>query len=187
VLELYSLVFRNFRGIYTLSQWALYAALGIAVGLSALSLIPTWSQQPEQYPVLSYFLLMERGIAFSLVLFLLLIVAFLVWFPVPLRRNTVVHCVIFCVFFMSSTGSLLYRNLIGEHVHRTMSNVLLLVSFCCVLGWLTLLNRKGEVVPSGLRYQWKPQDEQRLIGQLDALNRALSRSAPSGSGERVHS
>jgi len=176
VLELYSLVFRDYRGIYSLSQWALYAALAISLILSAVSLAATWNQQPEHYPILANIFLIERGVASSLVLFLLLIVAFLTWFPVPLSRNMVVHCVMFCVYFLSTSGSHLYRSLQGEQVQRAVSDVLLGVSLLCVTGWLTLLNRRGEEVPSGLRYQWKPADEQRLIGQLDALNRALSRS-----------
>jgi hypothetical protein len=40
----------------------------------------------------------ERGVVFSLVIFLLLILLFLSIYPVSLSRNILVHCVVYTVF-----------------------------------------------------------------------------------------
>src|SRR6266566_2525561 len=40
VLELYSLVLKNYTGIYSLGRWALYGALSFSVIISVLTLIP---------------------------------------------------------------------------------------------------------------------------------------------------
>ena len=87
VLELYSLVLQNHKGIASLGRWTVLAGLTIAVVLSSITLPSELSHSAEKYAILRCFFLANRGVDASLVLFLLFITAFLAWFPVPLNRN----------------------------------------------------------------------------------------------------
>jgi hypothetical protein len=46
----------------------------------------------------------------------------------------------------------------------------------CQLFWLFALGRQGEQKRVVVGHHWKPSDEQRLLGQLEAINASLLRS-----------
>jgi hypothetical protein len=177
VLELYSLVFQNYRGIYSLGRWTVFAALVLSVVASVLSFMPTWGRSARLKISLEYFITIDRAICFSLVIFLLLIVAFLAWYPVPLSRNLIIHAIVYAVFFTSSTMGFLILNLAGYGIHRLVSPFLVGLTAVCFLTWLVLLSRGGEVKTAVLRSDWAPSDEKRLIEQLNTLNSTLIRVA----------
>ena len=175
VLELYSLALRNHPGIASLSRWTLSAALVISVVISAVTLQVDLSRPSGRYRLLVYYSVMERGLTFSLVLFLLLITVFLIWCPVSIRRNVVVHASIYSVYFLSITLALLIRNVAGYQTTRVISAVLLLVDLVCFSLWIAVLNRRGEERLLVVRRRWQHEDEERLVKQLDALNDMLLR------------
>lgn len=177
VLELFSLIFKEFPGIYTLSRWVLAGGLTLGVALSAASLTATSGPASAKYPVLRYYTLVERGVESSLLIFLLILMAFLAWYPVPLRRNTLAHSMVYCVFFISSTAVLLVRNMVGAEVYAMVSTGVLAISAVCALAWLVLFTREGEMRKASLRNYIRPGDAARAMEQLSALNRSLSRSA----------
>jgi hypothetical protein len=176
VLELYSLALRNHPGIASLSRWTLSAALVVSVVISAVTLRVDLSRPSGRYRLLVYYSVMERGLTFSLVLFLLLITVFLVWYPVSIRRNVVVHASVYSVYFLSMTMALLIRNVAGyQETTRAISAVLLLVDLVCFSLWIAVLNRRGEERLLVVRRRWRHEDEERLVKQLDALNDMLLR------------
>ncbi len=177
VLELYSLVLRNHRGIASLSRWTLMAGLALSIAISFFTLLPDLQQIEGPYPVLLYYSVVERGIISSLVVFLVLILAFLVWYPVPLSRNLLVHAVVYCVYFLSSTLTLFIRHMAGFATTRTVSTILIGLTTLCLVAWIAFLHRAGEVRTVVLGHRWRPEDEERLVEQLDAINSVLLRSA----------
>jgi len=78
VLEIFSLVLRNYPGIASLGRWMLTAGLVIAIGLSGLSLQADFANPNEGIRQVLYFTAIERGVMTSLAIFLLLNTAFLV-------------------------------------------------------------------------------------------------------------
>ncbi len=176
VFELCTLVLRSYTGIYTLGRWVLYSALSISVMVTALSLTPAVSGSSERSPILIYFVTIERGIVFSLVLYLLLMVAFMTYYPIPINRNTLIYFVVYSVFFLSKTVVLLLREALGLLSSQTFSTVLLGIYTACVLAWLFLLDRDGVATVSVFRYRWGAPEEKRLVEQLDELNSTLLRS-----------
>ena len=177
VLELYSLVLGNYTGIASLGRWALIVALVISVFVSGISLLPDLSNPAEKYPKLLPFLVIERGVVSSLAIFLLLISAFVVWYPVPLNRNTLIHCIVFSVYFLSSTMGFLIRNVTGHQVTPGVNLAVVITALVTLLMWIAFLNRAGEARTVLLRYQWRAEDEERLVGQLNAINSTLLRAA----------
>jgi hypothetical protein len=176
VLELYSLVFRDYKGIASLSRWAIVVGLVIAIVVSSFTLPTDLSNPSEQFPILRYFFAIERGVTSSLVIFLLSISAFLVWFPVPLRRNVVLHSMVYALYFMTTALALLLRNVRGNAVVNAVNVTILCLDLVCLGLWIVFLNRAGESRPATVRHPWSPQQEKFLMEQLAAINSTIMRS-----------
>jgi hypothetical protein len=88
----------------------------------------------------------------------------------------VVYCAGYCVYFISATMGLFVRTIAGEAVTRVTSTVLHGVAVACAITWVLLLNAQGEAKRSPVRRHMAAPDEDRLVGQLDAINRSLLRS-----------
>lgn len=175
VLELYSLVLQNYAGIYSLGRWALYGALAFSVTVSILTLIPSWGN--ERFRLLFWCTTVERGVVFSLVIFLLLILSFLSRYPVALTRNIIVHCIVYTIFFMGVSMTILIRNVVGHELMRELNEVVMVLSAACYLVWIFAITGKGESRIVTLRHNWTVSDERRLIHQLDNINATLLRAA----------
>ncbi|MGE5645118.1 MAG: hypothetical protein ACM336_04940 [Acidobacteriota bacterium] len=178
VLELYGLVFQKYKGIASLGRWAIFAGLGIALAISSLMLSADLSNSgAETSHILLYVAAAHRGVASSLVIFLLLITAFLSWYPVPLSRNVVVHSIAYAVYFLSATVSLLIRNVSGGSL-VIMTNIgLSIMTILCLGVWIVFLNREGEALTVKVGQHWQPDQEQHLIEQLASINSTLLRAA----------
>ncbi len=176
VLELYSLLLRDHPGIASVGRWVLSAASAVSILISGLTLWPDLSRPAGKYPVLVYYAVIERGLISSLLIFLLFAAAFLVWYPIPLTRNLVLHANVYAVYFLASTLALYVRNLTGFEITRSVSTVLMGASALCLLVWLMFFGRRGEEQMVVLRPRWQPEDEEKLIEQMNALNSALLRA-----------
>jgi hypothetical protein len=173
VMELYSLVLERYKGLYTLGRWAMYGAIVVSGTISILTLLPKLGPSvSEPSKKVMYEVYAERGIDLALVIFILLIVWFLSKYPVPLSRNVVVHTVIYSIFFLSDALVLLWRTLLGFHVGQTSNVVFAAIASACSVAWALLLTAKGEEVRSQLP-QIRPEAEERILQQLDALNATL--------------
>jgi hypothetical protein len=177
VLELYSLVLQNYKGIASLGRWVLLTGLGVAVAISFLTLQADLSNAKEQVPIIRLFLVVDRGVASSLVIFLLVISCFLAWYPVPLSRNVVVHCIVYAGYFLSLTLVVLLRNLMGNAVTQVVSILGSCVTLVCLVVWIGLLSREGESAKVRLRPRWAEEREEELVGHLAAINSTLLRAA----------
>jgi len=177
VLELFGLVLRDYPGIQTLSRRLLAGALAVSAVVAMVTLIPDLGNPAERYPILRAMFVAQRLVMSTLVVFLAILTAFLVWYPVPLCRNVVVYCAGYSVYFISATMALFVRTISGEVVTRMISVVLHGVGAACAIAWVLLLNAQGERKRSNVRRHIPAIDEDRLVSQLDAINRSLLRSA----------
>jgi hypothetical protein len=177
VFELCGLILEKHRGLYTLGRWAMYLGITVAVTLSLLSLLPHITPAtPQRSRIMGYVLATERGVDFSLAVFILLILLFLSRYPVPLSRNVVVHSVVFSLFFLSNTLGILLYSVFGLHVNAEINLFLMGICSACMVAWLLLLNAKGEKVR--LRtMQFGRKDEERILLQLDSLNDTLLKAS----------
>lgn len=175
VAELYRLILERYRGLETMGRWAMYVATAVSVLISVLALLPRITPaMPQLSKYLGYEIALERGIDFSLVLFILLMVVFLSRFPIRLSRNAVVHATAFSLYFLTSTLGLLLHGLWGIKLSAEVNLFLSGASLVCVAGWLWLLNPASEKVQAHLPVIG-PGDEQRILLQLDTVNAALLR------------
>jgi len=92
ILEVYGIVLRNHPGIATLGRQALMGSIGASIVLSLCTLFLDFQNVEVKYPILANFFLLSRLVMVSLLFFVVFITAFMVWFPITLTRNIVVHC-----------------------------------------------------------------------------------------------
>jgi hypothetical protein len=177
VLELYSLILQNYKGIASLGRWVLLAGLVTAVVISVMTLSADLSGAPDRSPLLRHLLVIDRGVVSSLVIFLLFISCFLAWYPVPLNRNVVVHCIVYAGYFLSMALVVLLRNVVGSGVTQTVNIVASCVTLACLLVWIRFLNLKGETVKVRMRPHWAADQEQVLVDHLSAINSTLLRAS----------
>jgi hypothetical protein len=177
VVELYKLVLEKYKGLYSLSRWALYLSLAISVSISAISLLPQIKpSMPQRSKIMFYVLATERGIDTGLVIFIVLILCFLSFFPVRLSRNVRVHALVFSIFFLSHTFMLLMRSLFGLRLADQVNTILLCITVGSVGAWLTLLRTAGEDAERAPAL-YGQEHESRLLTHLDSLNAALLRAS----------
>jgi len=175
LLELYGLVLARYTGIATLSRKVLLIALGIAIGISFLTLSADLQFARHRYPVLLYYTVVHRGLTFSLLLFQILITGFLLWFPVPLERNVTRHSLVYFCSFLVSSAAVFYRNITGSNVTPEVNVVLMAASCVCLVGWLWAFSTPGEVQSPAFRPKLAPEEEERLLAQLSSINDAILR------------
>jgi hypothetical protein len=175
VLEISALVLEDYRGLSTVGRWALVTAVLVALLASGISLMAP-SQLTTQGQLMRYYYVAERAVYFSLVVFLLSILGFLMQYPITLSRNIIVHSMVFSVYFLGNTVIYLLLSLRGKGSIPAVSYALSGITLAAVGAWLVLMNRAGEIRKLSLRPQWMPGREEQLVSQLNHLNAALLRA-----------
>jgi hypothetical protein len=174
VLEIYALVLQDYRGLSTASRWAVIAAVAIALLASALSLIAP--SQSSQSHLMRYYYVAERAVYFSLVVFLISILGFLMQYPITLSRNIVVHSMVFSVYFLGNSFIYLLLSTRGYGSLPVVTYALDAVTLAALGAWLALLSPAGELRKLRIRHYTQPGREEELVNQLGRLNAALLRA-----------
>jgi len=177
VFELYSLVLKRYRGIYSLGRMFFFAAVAASTVISALTLLPTMAGALAKNHLLYYYALIERGLFTSLAVFLLLLLILVTWFPVPLSRNLLIHCSLYSVYFFVYNVIDLFWHLGGAGVAYWTNMAKVAVALACYFCWAFFLSRSGEDRTAPLHLGRSPIEEKRLLGQLEGLNATLLRTA----------
>ena len=129
----------------------------------------------EKLPVVYYYDLINRGIMFSLVIFILLILFFLSWYPISLSRNLVIHTAVFALFLISASMGYLVKNVNGVEAHHAVNLVHLVITVGCWSAWMFFLTPQGEETKRVVR-EWSGEEEKRLVDRLTAINASLVRA-----------
>jgi hypothetical protein len=159
-----------------LGRWALYAALFLSISISSLLLLPKLSIARQASRWLGYYMMIERGLACSLLIFLFVILIFLTRYPVPLSRNVIVHCGVYTVFFLTATLAMLLRTLFGFDIARSVNVGISGVNALCAVAWFFCLTPYGEARRVSLP-KFDPEHEERILHKLNALNRTVLKAA----------
>ncbi len=174
VLELYTLVLRDLTGIASASRRYVKVCVVLALLVSLLLL------EAEQTPhgIVAAFMLVDRALVTSLLIFVLLLTAFLVYYPVPINRNLVVYSTGYALYFIAKGCGLLVLN-ISHAWSRQFSYVVVTASTLAMLFWLVGLSPAGEKKTMLIGYRWKRDDREQLLARLKALNASLLRAGAS--------
>jgi hypothetical protein len=177
--ELYYLVLREYRGIYSLGRWFFVGAVALSILISGLTVLPTVSvaRGASARPLLLYYYaFIERGFVTSLAIFLLLLLGLVAWFPVPLNRNLLIHSIVYSAYFFFDNVIMLYWHAAAGRT-VTISIVRLSAALVCLMCWVVFLSRRGEERTASVRLSRDSLAEKRLLGQLENLNATLLRTA----------
>jgi cell division protein FtsW (lipid II flippase) len=121
-------------------------------------------------------MVVQRGVVSGLVVFVLFATCFLVWLPVPVSRNAVVHTLVYTLYFLLLSLSIFIRNVQGNRAARWKDLAMGGTTLACLAMWGRFLNREGEAKTISIRQKWAPQQPERLIEQLAAINASLLRT-----------
>jgi energy-converting hydrogenase Eha subunit A len=152
----------------------MYLVSAVSVAVSAISMIQkTTPQMPQRSEwAIGLIIATERGLDFSLAIFLILMLFALNWYTVPLSRNVVAHSVIYTLFFLAGGMSMILRTLFGLKNLHAVDTGAMAATCACFLAWFFLLSAKGEETPVTQRW-FAPEQEERILLHLDALNANL--------------
>ena len=175
VLELYRLALAGQPALAGFGRKTVAYAMALAAVVAAGGVMLDTIVPPGQSRFTHHFFTAERTLDFAILIFLLLISAFLIWFPVKVRRNIVLYMAGFAVFYLSRTFGLLMINLLPPASLSVVNNVFTVVSFSCLIAWLLGLRRESEDTTTTVGHRWNPAAMERLSGQLDAINATLVR------------
>lgn len=175
LLEVYSVVFNHQRGIATFSRKVILMAMAVSAVLAAL----TFAFQPVSTlsETLAAVAALERAVNISLLCFIAILVGFLTWFPVRLSRNTLVHSTVFSLYFALRAGASLIRTSISQDLWLVLNAVVLSASVISIAVWILRLTPHGEAVTVRSGFRRDALEQQRLIDQLESINRSLLRTA----------
>jgi len=175
VFELYSVLLRDLAGIARMARRYSMLALAIAVLLSVL--VVTALPLPRN-PLRRLFYV-EIPILSALVLFMLLIAAFLAYYPVALQRNAIVYASGYVTYFISKTTLLFLSLRLGSASLRIFSPIFLGLEVCCLIFLTIFLSRAGERRTVSVGSKWSPPDkQQQVLLRLRQLNDSLLRARP---------
>ena len=171
-------------GILRFSRKLLNWAFPIAIGIALLTISREYaasglsdSVQPIDRAVGIAFIL-ERVIATVCVLVLVGILGFILWFPVQMPRNLAVFSLGYVIYFGSETVLLLVRSILPHDSINILSDAVNFILSACLLAWILLLSKEGEVAPVRIGNKWRGvQVQERMLGQLEAMNATLLRAA----------
>lgn len=119
----------------------------------------------------------DRVICTVALLSLVFILGFLLWFPVEISKNLLVFSTGFLAYFAAKAVLLLTHSLWSHESMRLVSNLVMFISSACLAYWAMFLSRQGEMVPVRVGHIWQRREQERLVGQLEAMNAALLRAA----------
>jgi len=175
VQDLYRIALVEHPAVASFARRTVLAVMTIAaiMALSGITLDST--VLAGRSPAVHRFATFERSMNFVTLLFLLIVSALLLWFPIKVRRNIVVYISGFVLFSASRSFGLLVVNLLPPSETRLVSTVLLGLTFLCLMIWIAGIQPEGELVTATPGYRRNPETMQRLSHQLDSINAALTR------------
>jgi hypothetical protein len=171
VLETYTLILRDLPGIASAARR--YLKMSMAVAAIASLLLVALGRTPARGP--QYFLVCERTVISTLLVFVLSALAFLAYYPVPLSRNVLSYSIGFAVYLLVKTMTLLVVNLGYSPLYRLITNAQLGVAIVCPLFWLLALSPVGEAKTVRARPSWTLDNEKQVLSRLRAINDNLTR------------
>jgi hypothetical protein len=173
IFDMYGAVLRGLPGLASvgrsLVRWALLFSAVISISLSHFERL---SSRP-----LVEFLVVERVVTTCLLVLVFTITGFLSYYPVELGRNTIIYTIGYAVLFTAHTAGLLLLNSEGSVWVARLNLLFPLIDCACLALWAVMLTAEGQKAQVRFGHQWRREDEEKLLRQLESLNASLLRVA----------
>ncbi len=183
VYGLLQAILETLPGILRISRRVLNVVWPVSIAVASLSAVSEYLasgaakvHEPIDF-ALTMALIVERTVSTVALLSLLLMLLFILWFPVRMPRNLALFSMGFIVYFTAEASLLLVRRFWS---HESSALVNLGVSFImclCLIYWIGFLNEQGEVAPVMIGHSWQTGRQAELMHNLEGINIALARSS----------
>jgi hypothetical protein len=174
---LWELVRRGFEGYAALGSF-IRRMSGYLIAACVAFAVVDWALDPEppsgRSLALHQSVAVMRAVTSGLFGYLLLLVIFMGWFPVRMRRNVSYLLVGLTGFFAARWTMLLGANVSPANT-GWMNLFEVSATASCTISWAMLLNREGERIETITGHRWNPAEMERVSRQLDAINAGLAR------------
>ncbi len=174
--EVYERSLNSYRGLALVGRRTVVGVVAFCLAAGVILVVPDLVKSGDRYPILVVVLSANRWVVNSVALLLLAQVAFQLWFPGPIKRNTIVHSLILTLYFLTESGADLLRDQMGAGVWQWTNLLLVVLGAVWTVGWLVLLRQSGEKELFAWRSAPPPEFESRVLKQLNSLNSFLDRS-----------
>jgi hypothetical protein len=121
------------------------------------------------------FMVIDRALVTSMLIFVLMLTGFVVYYPIPINRNLIVYSSGYAVYFIAKASGLLLLN-INYSWLRQFGLVVVTASTIAMLFWLLGLRLAGEEKTLIIGHRWNHKNQDELLAQLKAINASLLRS-----------
>ncbi len=173
IFDMYGAVLRGLPGLASVGRsfvrWALVLSAALSISLLHFERL---SSRP-----LVEFLLVERVVTTCLLVLVFMITGFLSYYPVELGRNTIVYTIGYAVLFTAHTAGLLLLNSEGSVWVDRLNHLFPVIDCACLTLWAVMLTAEGQKAQVRFGHQWRREDEEKLLRQLESLNASLLRVA----------
>jgi hypothetical protein len=174
VLELYGRAFAPQSALAKFAQGAVGTLLAASAAISSASIFAGHPRSVEWDWIATAFYKFDRTVASMSAIFLLLMSAFLLWYPVKVRQNAASYMTGFILYFSARWADLLATDLWPQHT-RALSAANLGIAVACMAFWVVMMRPEGETAVTVTGHRWNPMEAERLTLQLDTLNARLAR------------
>lgn len=167
-------------GILRWSRRLLHVVFPTAILIAALTAVSDVSR-PESIvhveSAVNLAFVLDRVISTSALVVLVVILAFVLWFPVQLPKNLVNMSFALVLYFAIQNALLLARPVFAPIFGTALSAVDTVLLGVCFLFWLVTITPADEHAQVRLGHVWEPSQQKRLVEQLESMNAALLRQA----------
>ncbi len=182
VYALLHAILENLPGILKASNRALNIVFPLAIGIAVISAAPEYVASgagkitaPLDFLV-TLALIAERAVSTVALLTILLMLVFILWFPVRMPRNLAGFSIGFVLYFSAKTSLLLLRSFWAHGNFAMLDDGVTVILCSCLVYWIIFINSSGEHRPVTLGHSWQTAKRNKLIGDLEALNASLARA-----------
>jgi hypothetical protein len=173
--ELYATALAAHPGLSVFGRRSMLAVLAAAGTLALAGLGVDSTVMAGQYWRIHRFLTLTRTVEFVILVFLLVISAFLLWFPVKIRRNVAVYIAGFFFYYVLQASVFLSHNLLPQKYSQAISMTSLIAALISLLIWLVGLRAESATPATVSGHGWNPLAAARLSVELNGINAALTR------------
>jgi hypothetical protein len=177
LVEIYSLALERHPALAQFGRSMVGYILAIAAVFPVIGVFRDRSAAGGAHPYIRFFFLFEQTMDATMAIFLILLLIFLAWFPVRMRRNVIVYIGGFIVWSLSRSAVVHLINQWFNNRHLTqISNIAqMCVTLGCLLFWMEGFKREGEARTAVVGHLWNRAEAERLTERLDAINDGLAR------------
>lgn len=177
VLEIYSQVFESYQGISFLGRGFVVGTFAVGILASLWLHLTEFNVHGGPQVFVRVYLTGESTFYTILLVFLLTLGVFLLWFPVPLKKNMVHYLLVFSVFFAAASLGLYMGNRNPTSLAARLGSALRMgIDTACLAAWVFLFRVEWEKKTTGVSFAVTGAHQAKVLHQLESMNEAILRA-----------